>query len=200
MDECGKLVDPLPYGLAGNVLISPGPSVASLTSIVHVSDAILAARFNVIKGLIEACHSILNTYLNTATTGPACKTPVSRRECDALVLGSLVHPLQKHLIWPGEPNQIACQATSSVQHYMAIINGITCYTYPYDEKHFRLNPSIARHEGCNFTLELCTMAVDVLKNKAAGILESNRRHLEIQRQKVGPSMMPLRLGQETEEL
>ena len=141
-----------------------GRQFALLTSIVHVLDAILAARVTTLKGLIEACHSVLNRYLDFSTTRPIYKALENNQECDALVLGSLVHPLQKYLIWPGVPEDIASRESASVELYLTDIKAIKCHIYPCDERNnfYRTN---VRHDGCNFTSGLHAMFEDVVKNK-----------------------------------
>ena len=84
-------------------------------------------------------------------------------------------------LWPGDPSQIASSIPGkNVEYILWKIEQIQCYTYQETNKRTNL------HSECGFTDELNDITSRIVKGKAEGVLEVNRKHLEVQQAKLKP--------------
>ena len=143
---------------------------------------ILDARHENMIGLIEACHSMVETY-SLSHSRTSCRAGVNKDQCDALNLGQLMRQLRRFGLWPGTPSDIASRKnTTNIDTILAQVRSIESYVFPNQS----YSPS---HQSCSFKSALNeSTARRALK---AGIVELHKTHLEKQRQKLEPSKMRL---------
>lgn len=103
--------------------------------------------------------------------------------CDALSLGHLVRQLHKLELWPGTPSDVARRVKStSVHTLLTKVKSMECPVLPKE-------PYSASHVHCGFSSVLCQRASSAASK--AGVVESHRRYMEKQRQKLEPSKIHL---------
>ena len=112
------------------------------------SDSILAARRLTIDALLRACHNVVELYLGdgliceakqSVYPFPLCDDDV-RRQCDTLVLGSLIKSLKNFNVWNGplSPDDIHM----SVADFCEKLRSLSCLVLGRKE---------SNHANCRFT-------------------------------------------------
>lgn len=155
-------------------------------------DAIVEARGRAIKDMLQLCHGLVELYaaagekkLNNYCRGyePSgsyfegiSKAPEYARECDALVLGSLIQGLHSVRLWP-VPLDPSC-----IERELARL-GEDLLALPCHQKLDRGKPS-SSHAKCLFTLSFRDHVQGILNRTESGVLESHHEHLAEQRRKL----------------
>ena len=149
------------------------------------TDSILEARETTIAAIINVCYELINCYGSDHLLCRAVEDPKYgnaffpddvRRECDALVFGSLVLGLRRLGIWP--------QVRSSNDYHgsvSALVAGLrTMHCFALDER----DNDTTEHRVCKFTLKLQQELDRIEKNiLPLGVHESHIEHMKEQARK-----------------
>lgn len=116
-----------------------------------------------------------------------CKAKWGQEDCDIFVLGHLVRQLQKLQIWPGKPDEIINRLNGkTISNVHAEIKAMHDFMRPDTGKQRFLSSSVSLvHIGCGCTstlVDLSKAAMD--ESRMSSIPEPERRHLQVQLQKV----------------
>ena len=151
--------------------------------IVQPTDTILETRRTSIKTLIDACAKLVECYQSSELVCQAKERYYNRiyredvrRECDTLVLGSLVKGLKGLGIWP--TILPSGEYLGSVQGLIQNLRSLHCFAL--GEK----DDSDTPHKGCKFTQRLDSN-IKWIENSVmpSGVHDSHREHMEQQAQK-----------------
>ena len=141
------------------------------------TETILEARQTSIAALFDACHKLVDSYttpqLVCRASGPWEHT---RKECDALVFGSLIKGLKDLGIWP--TTHTPGDYHGSVSALIKGLSSLHCYVLE------KRSYSSTLHMGCKFTekleLEIERIKIDVVPS---GVHDSHREHMKQQAEK-----------------
>ena len=123
-----------------------------------------------------------------------CKARWGQEDCDVFILGHLVRQLQKHQIWPGNPDEIIKRLNGkSISDVHAEIKKIHEFMRPDAGKQKYLGATVSSvHVACGCTgalVERSKAAVDA--SGMSSIPEPENTHLKVQRQKLEISKIEL---------
>lgn len=98
-----------------------------------------------------------------------CSQAFFRKECDAIVYGSLLRGLQELDLWPRKP---ADTIKISVNELASQLQSLYNYVYPR-----------SGHDSCNLAFRLRDQIASTLSSVPNPVLASHRRHMRIQARK-----------------
>ena len=134
-------------------------------------------RSIVFENLLKLVYSYIDRFLTD--DNHACKAEsYNTKECDSIVLGSLLKGLQKLKLFPERPTPASL--TCSVKSFVLDLTNLEIFTYPEVRDRRR---SLGSHEVCNISVEIRQSAESIVEDMPSPLLESHREHLRIQNQK-----------------
>lgn len=149
------------------------------------TDTILKARRDSITALLDACSKLVEYYQSNQLVCQAEETrgygrqivpEDARRECDTLVLGSLVRGLKGLRIWP-----TIFPSGKYLGSVRGLIKGLrSLHCFALGEK----SSSSTTHKNCKFTQRLDSEIKRIEESVVlSGVHDSHREHMKQQAQK-----------------
>ena len=151
----------------------------------QTTDTILAARRTSIAALLDACSKLVDCYQSTQLvcqgkehTGYSWQivSEDARRECDTLVLGSLVRGLKGLGIWP--TILPSGEYLGSVRGLIKGLRSLHCFALGEKSSKSKI------HKDCKFTQNLDSEIKRIEESvMLSGVHNSHREHMKQQAQK-----------------
>lgn len=136
-------------------------------------ESITHARSERLKNHLSLCNGLINMYAsNPATSRCTVGNTADARNCDTIVLGSLIKGLKSIRLWPGPvtPAQIPFW---NVNKLTDKLSRLTCVVYPGG------NFGGKAHSQCRFT-EILNPNIEDLNAQVepSGVLDSHLKHMK----------------------
>ena len=149
------------------------------------ADGIKKAREDVISSILDKCRKLVNWYIDTdrcsafkgteKSSSDSIQHRQDRRDCNAMVLGSLLQGLKVASFWP-IPN--ASNVSSPIGSIEARLMIMRCG--------IKLDRGSTKssHKACGFKLRLHLALIKIIEYAPCGILDCHIKHMEEHKKKL----------------
>ncbi|KAI9764503.1 MAG: hypothetical protein M1839_005892 [Geoglossum umbratile] len=146
-----------------------------------IIESILSIRHRVVTQLVDITDDYVTHFLENSEAH--CQQPKHQRECDALVIGSLILWLRDLNLWPEKDRNTN---EMSIRTFSQTLKSLETYRWPASvDVPFALGGYHPSHIGCNFIPQYQAAIHTVLISIPTPVLESHRRHMQIQKNRIG---------------
>lgn len=151
-------------------MAASNPPLTSATCSSLFSESILSVRHETIHELLKLPYDYIDLFHRSTVS--VCCQQYFRKECDAMVYGSLLKSLQELDLWP---RKSADNIKMSVDLLASRIESLGIYVYPMND--------FSDHFNCNLVPRFRDRIPSLLASIPNPVLASHRRHMRIQAKK-----------------